>query len=243
MNSTVSDIQEHFRIKTDGELLSLACDARTMTPDSRLALLAELQRRFSTIRKGAASIQLVHGWYTVLVQRCDIRFPDVCPNCLRKPADVNVSVTSQATMKYRVIYTKHESVTLKVPYCLECAKKLKYRRRLVAWPSYLVIAAWIGVCVWFNLGKLAVFIGGVLLSIPLVSVLREASAVTLGGFDKDWLEFRFRLADYAERFASVNDVLAQNAETIKDDFLAALESIRTAGAVEPISGDFHLPKD
>jgi hypothetical protein len=229
MNGTVSDIREHFRAKTDGELLSLASHARDMTPYSRLALLAELQRRLDTAIKGSASVQLVHGWYTVFVQRANIRFLDVCPNCLRKSADADISVTSQATMKYRVIYTKRESVTLKVPYCRDCAKKLKYRTRLVAWPSYLAIAGWIGFCIWFNLGKLAVFVGSVLLSLPLVSVLREASAVTLGNFDKDWLEFRFRSPDYAEKFASANNILAQNTETIRDDFLAAIESVRAAG--------------
>lgn len=204
-----------------------------MTPDSRLALLTELQRRLDTTIKGASTVQLFHGWYTVFSRRVNIRFPEVCPNCLLKPADTDIPVRSQATTKYRVVYTKHETVTLKVPYCRDCAKKLKNRTRLVAWPSYLVIAAWIGVCIGFNLGKLVMFLGGVVLSLPLVSVFREASAVTLGGYDKEWLEFRFRSSDYAEQFASVNDVLAQNTETIKDDFLAAIESVRAAG--EPAS--------
>jgi hypothetical protein len=228
MDGTLSGIQEHFKVKTDGELLSLAADVREMTPDSRLALLAEMQRRFDTTNKPSAIVQLIHGWYTVFVERANIRFPDVCPNCLRN-ADAEISIASRDKIKYRVIYTKRENVSVKVPYCRDCATKWKYRTRLVAWPSYLVIAAWIGFCIWFHLGRLAVFVGSILLSLPLISMLRENSAVTLGDFDKDWLEFRFRSPDYAEKFASANDVLDQNTETIRDDFLTAIESIRAAG--------------
>jgi hypothetical protein len=229
MNAGLSDIQEHFRVKNDEELLSLASAARDMTPDSRLALLAELQRRCDTTIRGSATVQLIHGWYTVFTQRANIHFPDSCPNCLRKPADTEISATSQERVKHRLIYAKRESVTLKIPYCRECARKLKYRRRLVAWPSYVVIVAWIAFCIWFGLGKLALFVGGVLLSLPLISFLRESAAVRLGDFETEWLEFRFRSSDYAEKFASANNVLAQNTETIRDDFLAAIESVRAAG--------------
>ena len=85
------------------------------------------------------------------------------------------------------------------------------------------------------------FIGSFVLAIPLLSVLREASAVTIGNLDTDGIEVRFRSPDYAEKFASANDVLAQNTETIKDDFLVAIESLRAAVEREPISGDFHAP--
>lgn len=224
-----SDIQEHFRVKSDGELLSLASDFRDMTSDSRLALRAELQRRLDTTIKGSTSVQLVHGWYTVFAQTANIHFPDLCPNCLRKPADADISVTSQINNSVLHPITKRESITLKVPYCEDCAAKFKHRRRLFAWPSYFAIAVWLAFCIWFNLGRLPMYVGGFLLALPLLSFVRQASAITLGNFDQDWLEFHFRSPDYAEQFALANNVLAQNRETIRDDFLAAIESIRVVG--------------
>jgi len=86
MEIALSQLQENFKAKSDGELLSLASSAAQMTPESRLVLLEELRQRVDTLKKHSNSIQLVHGWYTVVVSRENISFPDSCPNCLRKGA-------------------------------------------------------------------------------------------------------------------------------------------------------------
>ena len=229
MNVALSEIQGHFRAKTDGELLSLASNAEDITAESRIALLEEMRGRLDAVVRDSAKIQLIHGWYTVFVQRANISFPSKCPKCLREGANTEVAIRSQTDVKHRIVYTEHQSVAVKVPYCSDCASKLKYKTRLIAWPSYLLVFGWIAVCAWLNLGKLAIFVGSTILLLPLVALSREHAAVTLGDSEKDWLEFRFRSSEYAEAFASSNNVLSQNAETIRDEFSAAIKSMKSLG--------------
>jgi hypothetical protein len=64
-------------------------------------------------------------------------------------------------------------------------------------------------------------------SLPMVSLLREGAAVTLGDFGPGWLECRFKSPKYAEAFASVNHAMAQNAENIREELEAGIQSIQT----------------
>jgi len=78
----------------------------------------------------------------------------------------------------------------------------------------------------FNLGKLAVYFGTFVLAAPMIALLREGAAVTLGDFGDDWIECRFRKPEYAEAFATANHVVAQNAETIQDELATAINAVR-----------------
>jgi hypothetical protein len=227
MEIDLSEIQANFKAKNDEELLSLSSQASGMTPTSRLVLIEELQRRLQAIKDRATSIQLVHGFYTVFVPKTDIHFPDICPDCLRKGADIPIETISQTKTRHRVVYVKRENAALSFPYCLSCAKEVRRRRKLISWPFYGVLIAWFIACWKLDLGRLAVYFGAIVLSLPVVFLSRTGVAVRLGDFDKDWVECRFRSLQYAEAFASVNQVVAQNTETLREQFEAAVHAVRS----------------
>ena len=224
MEIDLSAIQANFKAKNDEDLFSLASECSGMTPESRLVLLEELQRRFAAIKDRAASIQLEHGFYTVFVPRSHIYFPDICPNCLRKDADTPIETVSQAKTG-RIVYAKLDIPKLSFPYCADCAKQVRRRHRLVSWPSYCVLIAWFIACWMLGLGRLVLYLGASLLSLPLVLLSRHKVAVRLGDFGEDWVECRFRSHQYAEAFASVNQVVAQNTDTLQEEFEAAIHAV------------------
>jgi hypothetical protein len=84
METALTNLQENFKAKSDDELLSLASGVVDMTPESRLVLLEELRRRVESGKDHPTKIQLVHGWYTVVVDSANISFPAICPKCLEK---------------------------------------------------------------------------------------------------------------------------------------------------------------
>jgi hypothetical protein len=73
---------------------------------------------------------------------------------------------------------------------------------------------------------MAAYFGALLFSLPMVLLLREGAAVTLGHFDADQLECRFRSPQYAEAFASVNHVLESNTENVREQLELAMKSIQ-----------------
>lgn len=226
METDLSEIQANFKAKNDEDLFSLASEASGMTPDSRLVLLEELQRRFQAIKDRTASIQLIHGFYTVFVPRTNILFPDICPNCLRKGADTPIETISQAKSRQTVVYVKHENAALSFPYCVNCAKQVKRRRKLILWPLYCILIAWFIACWKLDLGRLAIYFGAISLSLPFVFLSRNKEAVRLGDFGDDWVECRFRSLQYAEAFASANQVVTQNTETLHEEFEVAIHAVR-----------------
>jgi len=220
----LSKIQANFEAKSDGDLFSLASEASGMTPESRLVLLEELQRRFQVIKDRTAGIQLVHGFYTVFVPRTHIQFPDICPNCLRKGANTPIETISQAKAGHGV-YVKPDIPKLSFLYCPNCAKQVRRRHKLISWPSYCVLIAWLIACWRLDLGRLALYGGTILLSLPLIFLSRHKVAVRLGDFGEDWVECRFHSSQYAEAFASDNEVVAQNTETLREEFEAAIHAV------------------
>lgn len=60
----------------------------------------------------------------------------------------------------------------------------------------------------------------------MIFLSRSGVAVRLGDFDKDWVECRFRSLQYAEAFASVNEVVAQNTETLREQVEAAINTVQ-----------------
>jgi hypothetical protein len=227
MEIAFSKLQENFKAKRDGELLSLASNAAEMAPESRLVLLEELRQRVNAMKDHPTSIQLVHGWYTVLISREHISFPDICPTCLQKGADAEIAVPSMNQEQNRLLYVKLRSVTLRFPSCQRCARRMTRRNRLISWPSYFVLVAWFVFCWMFHLGRLAAYFGALLFSLPMVLLLRQGAAVTLGDFGTDWLECRFRSPKYAEAFASVNHAKEQNTENIREEMEAGIQSIQS----------------
>ena len=99
---------------------------------------------------------------------------------------------------------------------------------MIGWPTWCHVFAWFAVCLWFGFGKLLVFLGAFLLSLPMM-LLREDAAVELRGSGDDCLECRFREPEYAEAFALLSHAIAQNTDTIREEFAAAIKSIKQLG--------------
>ncbi len=115
MNVTVAEIQENFKAKAGGDLLSLASTASAISPETRIVLLQELERRLDSVKDQPKTIQLVHGWYTVFVQRRDIKFPDRCPSCLLSGASTAVAFNSNTDTRYRAFLRQSSKPNLASP--------------------------------------------------------------------------------------------------------------------------------
>jgi hypothetical protein len=227
METALTNLLENFKAKSDDELLSLVSSVVDMTPESRLVLLEELRRRVEMGKDHPTKVQLVHGWYTVVVDSANISFPAICPKCLEKKADTSVSVTSQAHRKDRLLRPlTRDEYRIEFPHCRTCASRLSRRNRVISWPSYSVLIAWFVACLLFDLGRLVAYFGALLLSLPMILLLREGAAVTLGDFGPDWIECRFQSAKYAEEFASMNHALEDNKESIQEELEQAVKSVQ-----------------
>jgi len=225
MEPALTHLQDNFRVKNDDELLSLASNVADMTPESRLVLVEELQRRVERVKDHPTTIRLVHGWYAVVANRANVTFPAICPKCFERKADAKVSVTSQEHTKDG-LYSQNQSETLEFPHCRPCATRLSRRKRLISWPSYCVLIAWFVACLIFHFPRLVAYFGALFLSLPMLLLLREGTAVELGDFGPDWIECRFRSAKYAEGFATMNHALQLNRETIQEELEHAIKSIQ-----------------
>ncbi len=106
---------------------------------------------------------------------------------------------------------------------------------MIAWPSYVATIAWFAACWKFSLGELGAVWGTMMLLLPMRFLLQRGTSVKLGDFSEEWLEFRFKLQEYAEFFASANHVVAQNSETIQDELRAAIRAVRGVDASESMA--------
>jgi hypothetical protein len=238
MEAALANLQENFKAKSDDELLSLASSVVDMTPESRIVLLEELRRRVERGKDHPTKMQLIHGWYTVVVDSANISFPAICPKCLEKKADTSVSITSQVHRKDRLLRPRtRDEYRLEFPHCRTCASRLSRRSKVISWPSYTVVIAWFVSCLLFGLGRLVAYFGAMLLSLPMILLLREGASVTLGDFGPDWIECRFQSAKYADEFASMNHALEENTESIQEELEQAVKSVQRIASVEPSKPD------
>lgn len=226
MEITIAKIQAGFRTKLDEELVVLAANASGMKPEARIALLTELRTRCDALKNCSTTIPLVQGFYAVQVSREGIKFPDVCPNCLKQGADTPIDSQSRSKINQGFFRTRRRYLTLHIPHCAQCAKSLNRKGKTLSWLVTCAAVAWGVACWYFNLGRLAFVAGLLALFVPVTIELQSGIAVKLGDFDDTHLECGFKFPEYAESFASMNHVVAQNRDTFQNEMVAAISSIQ-----------------
>ena len=226
MEVSVETIRRNFQAKADTELLQLAASAEGMTFEARYLLLQELQCRLAKAKEAHESVQLVHGWYTVVAPITDVKFPDSCPRCCRSGAGTMLRFESLSHRKFRLFYWKNEKVVSAVPHCSDCTTTLKRTRAVCSWASGGLILFWLAISIWFRIGRLLTFLGFFVMSLPIAYLYDRTSAVRLGHYGQDVVEYRFRSHQYAKAFASMNNVQAENAETLQSQLEEAISLVR-----------------
>jgi hypothetical protein len=97
MEASIEAVRQNFQSKADTELLELAATSVGMTSEARLLLLQELQGRLAKAKQARETVQLVHGWYTVVAPIAGIKFPHSCPRCARSEANSSTFQVAGAT--------------------------------------------------------------------------------------------------------------------------------------------------
>lgn len=217
-------VRRNFQSKTDTELLDLANSGAGMTPDSRSLLLQELQSRLEKTRRAAERIPLFHGWYTVVAPKVGVRFPEFCPRCSRV-ADSTARFKPPERRRFRFFYWKSTRAVSNVPHCYACVAELERSRSICSWTWGLVGLLWIAVAIWLGIPRFVVYMGVFVISTPFVYLYDRASAVKLGDFSDKFVEYRFRSHTYANAFATLNNVQAENAETLQAELSEAVSRI------------------
>ena len=198
-----------------------------MTPEARNALLTELEARLAAPRS-AGSVQKIGGWYTVRLSNGLIKYPYLCPRCLRSNPERNIRFSTEIEKKTRLIGKTQKSVVVEVPHCAVCARALLTERRIARILSMLLTACAIILAFIFNIpGPLYLLMLLVLLW-PVVALYSRTPTVKLGDCTESILEFRFKKTEYATAFATINGVIAQNADTIEEELSEAIRVIRNA---------------
>jgi hypothetical protein len=219
-------IRENFQSKVDTELLELAASSGGMTPDSKFLLLQELQIRLAKTKVAGNTVQLIHGWYTVTAPIAGIKFPECCPRCSRSGADTTLRFKSLEHRRFRLFYWKTEGAVLAVPHCSECAANLKRTRTICSWLGGLLALMWVVAFIQFRVPRFVIYIGGFITSLPIVYLYDRTSAVKLGEYGENVVEYRFRSQEYARAFATLNNVQSENAETLQGQLEEAIWSIQ-----------------
>jgi hypothetical protein len=64
-----------------------------------------------------------------------------------------------------------------------------------------------------------------MISLPIAYLYDRSSAVKLGEYGDGMVEYRFRSHDYARALAALNNVEAENAETIQTELKQAISHL------------------
>ncbi len=139
-------VRQNFQSKADTQLLELAATSVGMTSGARLLLLQELQERLAKARQARETVQLIHGWYTVVAPIAGIKFPQSCPRCSRSEANSSLCFKSLEQRKFQLIYWKSDSVVSAIPHCSECAAQLKRTRTICSVAGVFLAFLWLARC-------------------------------------------------------------------------------------------------
>jgi hypothetical protein len=220
-------IRENFQSKTDTELLGLVDSGPEMTSDARFLLAQELECRLEKAKQAAEAVPLIHGWYTVVAPTAGIRFPDLCPRCSRFADSNSLRFASSESRRFHLLWWKTTRAVSNVPHCSGCVSELKRSRNVCLWTGALAGFLWIFVVVRLRLPKFVSYVGGFVISAPFVYFYDRTSAVKLGDFSEEFVEYRFRSHEYAKAFAWLNNVQSENAGTLQGELEEAVARIRS----------------
>jgi hypothetical protein len=225
MDVSVETIRKNFQSKSDTELLELASAGAEMSSEARHLLLQELQSRLAKAQQASETVQLAHGWYSVVTPKTGVRFPESCPRCARLADSPSIRFESPERRRFRFFYWKTTRAVSNVPHCFECAAELKRSRTICSWTWGFVGMLWIAIAIWFQMPRFVIYVGLFTVSAPFVYLYDRTSAVKLGDFSKESIEYRFRSHGYAKAFAMLNNVQTENAETLQAELEEAISRI------------------
>jgi hypothetical protein len=222
MDVSVETIRKNFQSKADTELLELAGSGAEISSEARHLLRQELQNRLMKVKQGVETVQLNHGWYTVVTPKTAVRFPEFCPRCSRLADNTSLRFASPEQRRLRFFYWKTTQAVANVPHCFGCVAELKRSRATCTWTWGLVGLLWIACAIWFQMPRFVIYIGVFTISTPFVYLYDRTSAVKLGDFSEEFIEYRFKSHAYAKAFAVLNNVQTQNAETLQAELEEAI---------------------
>jgi hypothetical protein len=219
-------IRKNFLSKTDTELLDLVSSGPETTSEARFLLVQELQRRLAGAKQAAETVPLRHGWYTIVAPTVGIRFPELCPRCSRIADSNSLPFKSLENRRFGLFFGGTTRAVSNVPHCSNCAAELKRSRTICSSTRALVGFLWIAAVVWLRIPRFVSYVGIPTISAPFVYLYDRTSAVKLGDFSEGFVEYRFRSHEYAKAFALLNNVQAENAETLQSELEEAISRIR-----------------
>jgi hypothetical protein len=226
MEVSAETIRKNFQLRADTELLGLAASSKEMTSEARFLLLQELDSRLAKTKEARETVQLIHGWYTVIAPIAGIKFPDSCPRCFRSGAGTPLRFTSLESHQFRFFHWKSDGVISAIPHCSDCAAELRRTRAIWSWTGGILGFLWLATAIWFRIARSVIVFGFFVISVPIAYLYDRTSTVKLGDYGKEVLEYRFKSHEYAKVFALMNHVHAENAETLQNQLEDAISSIR-----------------
>ena len=226
MEVSTEAVRQNFRSKTDSELLQVAALGQELTPEAHLVLIQELRDRLAKVKETPETVRLVHGWYTVVAPITGIKFPELCPRCRRSETASSLRFGSPERRRFHSFWWKTTSVVSSVPHCFTCAAELKRSRFIWSCVGGMFGILWLATVIWFHVPRFVTYIGFVTIGVPVGYFYDRTSAVKLGDHESGVVEYRFRSHEYAKAFAVLNNVQAENAETIQTELEEAISGLR-----------------
>jgi len=154
-------------------------------------------------------------WMRVVVPSSqNLRFPSLCPGCLRPEPDASSRVRSErGRLKgFYVVYIKREYLWVTVPFCKECAdrrgrwEKLDMALLLIAVIASFALSLWFAVSLNVQPWEFwVVFLAVAAILIALCNrLVRDYRAVRIKQHDDNTVTFAFSHPEYAREFGRLN---------------------------------------
>ena len=188
----------------------------------------ELKARLAAPRS-KGDVQKIGGWYSVYLPRDSIKFPFLCPRCLRSNPERNIRFSTEIEKKRWFIGKTRKAIAVEVPHCADCARSLLRDRKIASIGGVLFTIGALVLAVILDLPRPLFLVLLLVILWPVIALYSRIPTVKLGDCSETIFELKFKKAEYAAAFAAINDVTAQNADTIEDELTDAIQTVREAG--------------
>jgi hypothetical protein len=216
------DYSEWSARLTDEEVLTNAEQDSLLVEKAKIAIHSELARRGlqgTSLKRyqeemekqidaavlGQAPVQR-GKWIEITVPNGPLRFPPMCPTCLKLNPDSDVLIRSeQEDVSSRIVYSKHRYLTITIPHCGACAHRFLFWQKISQISIVVGILLGVFIMIKFNLDRWAAWALVVPLCTPgILASMYLKRSVRLVHFDLKWLGFSFRSIEYATKFKALN---------------------------------------
>jgi len=147
------------------------------------------------------------NWVDIVTPRASCCFPAMCPDCRRPAPETSVRISSdEAKLKgFYVVVSTWEHLTLSVPFCNTCARRLCRGSRYGKWLWWAAFASLIGLALWFDLRTPTLLILTLLIWVPAAWLQAYRGwVVRICNYDKETVTLSFKHAEYARQFLQCN---------------------------------------